>query len=105
MFTNLTTHQAADILTNDTHAGFSYQGAIALVEYLEDLEEDTGEPMCFDPVAIRCDFTEYETYTEWAKDNLTDWNPEEWDDEAIRKYIQYNTHLIEFDGGIIVASF
>ena len=40
--------------------GFSYEGAIALFEYFEAYEEDTGEQMEFDPVAIRCDFDEYE---------------------------------------------
>jgi len=40
--------------------GFSYDGATALFEYFEAYEEDTGEQMEFDPVAIRCDFNEYE---------------------------------------------
>jgi hypothetical protein len=40
--------------------GFSREGARALFEYFEAYEEDTGEQMEFDPVAIRCDFDEYE---------------------------------------------
>jgi hypothetical protein len=36
--------------------GFSYEGSKALFEYYEDFEEDIP----FDPVAIRCDFNEYE---------------------------------------------
>jgi hypothetical protein len=40
--------------------GFSYEGTKALFEYFEQYEQDTGEQMEFDPVAIRCDFDEYE---------------------------------------------
>jgi hypothetical protein len=44
--------------------GFSYEGAKALFEYYEDFEEDIH----FDPVAIRCDFTEYENFEAVQKD-------------------------------------
>ena len=44
--------------------GFSYEGATALFEYYEDFEEDIP----FDPVAIRCDFTEYENFEAVQKD-------------------------------------
>jgi hypothetical protein len=32
---------------------------VALFEYLEQYEDDCGTELDFDPVAIRCDFTEY----------------------------------------------
>jgi hypothetical protein len=38
---------------------FSYDGRVALFEHLEQLEEDLGEQWDFDPIALRCDFTEY----------------------------------------------
>jgi ubiquitin C-terminal hydrolase len=44
--------------------GFSYEGARALFEYYEEFEEDIP----FDPVAIRCDFTEYENFEAVQKD-------------------------------------
>lgn len=47
--------------------GFSYEGATALFEYYEDFEEDIP----FDPVAIRCDFNEYENLKE-VKENYQD---------------------------------
>ena len=40
MKTTLTTSQAADILLNDKNAGWSYRGARALAEYLEEMEEE-----------------------------------------------------------------
>jgi hypothetical protein len=44
--------------------GFSYEGSKALFEYYEEFEEDIP----FDPVAIRCDFTEYENFEAVQKD-------------------------------------
>jgi hypothetical protein len=50
---------------------FSYEGTKALFEYFEQYEQDTGEQMEFDPVAIRCDFDEYENLQE-IKENYQD---------------------------------
>jgi hypothetical protein len=47
------------------------EGAKALFEYFEQYEQDTGEQMEFDPVAIRCDFDEYENLQE-IKENYQD---------------------------------
>ena len=43
---------------------FSYWGRIALFEYFEQLEEDLGEQIEFDPIAICCEYTEYESLDE-----------------------------------------
>jgi hypothetical protein len=114
----LTTQQAADILFADKNAGWTYAGARALVEYLEELEEDTGEEMELDFVAIRCDFSESPSLQEWASDYfgepLAQWADrigveatadDDELDSAIREYIQDRGQLIEFDGGVIVSSF
>ena len=111
----LTTYEAAEILMNDINANWSRAGAFALVEYLEQLEEDLGETIEFCAVAIRCDFSQYESLPEWAIDYFGSINgmnnefgvfdiPEDLED-AIRDYIQDYGDLIEFDGGIIVSSF
>lgn len=41
-----------------TNSGFSYQGMCVLFDYLENLESQTGEDIEFDPVGIRCEFSE-----------------------------------------------
>jgi hypothetical protein len=116
MKTTLTTSQAANILANDNNSSFSRDGAFALVEYLEQMEEDCGEEMEFDCVAIRCDYSEYKSLQAWAHDHFYNaWQElgfdeeEEIDDDAfdsaIRDYIQDRGQLIEFNGGIIVSSF
>lgn len=53
--------------------GFSWEGATALFDYLVELEEDTGEEMEFDPIAFRCEFSEYESLKELNK-NYPDYN-------------------------------
>ena len=55
----VTAYQFVNEMAQSQH-GFSREGARALFEYFEAYEEDTGEQMEFDPVAIRCDFDEYE---------------------------------------------
>jgi hypothetical protein len=116
MKTTLSTSEAADILFNDKNANWSYAGARALVEYLEEYEESTGEELEFDYVAIRCDFSEHDSLVEWANDYFAhdnwrdnvkcDYEADESElDEKIREYIQDHGQLIEFEGGIIVSSF
>jgi hypothetical protein len=112
----LTTSEAADILFADKNAGWSYAGARALAEYLEEYEESTGEELEFDYVAIRCDFSEWDSLQDWAGDYFgtdAEWRSiigcedceDEETDDKIREYIQERGQLIEFDGGIIVSSF
>lgn len=38
---------------------FSYKGLKALFEYLEEFEDDTGEEIELDVIAICCDYSEY----------------------------------------------
>jgi hypothetical protein len=45
---------------------FSYEGLGILFEYLEQYEEDTGEELELDVIAICCDFSE-EDFTDIAK--------------------------------------
>ena len=47
-------------IVSDDYNDISYDGAIALFEYLEELEDSTGEEIEFDSVAIRCEWAEYE---------------------------------------------
>ena len=47
---------------------FSYEGRKALFDYLEELEDDTGEKIKFDPIALCSEYSEYENFKE-LKDN------------------------------------
>lgn len=49
-------------LSSDTYKGnFTYEGLTALFEYLEDLDQSTGEELYFDYIAIACEYSEYES--------------------------------------------
>jgi hypothetical protein len=123
MKTTLNTSDIARALKSDENAAWSWNGAKALAEYLEQLEEDTGEEMELDVCAIRCDFSEFSSLEAWAADYFRnqadavgklcltlgmdgsiDEDSDEIDD-LIRSYIQDHGTLIEFDGGVIVSSF
>ena len=116
----LNTYQIADALKNDTCARWSYNGSLALAEYLEEYEESTGEEIELDVCAIRCDFSEYSSALECAleygwspeasilddDDNLRpDDEVEEENEELALKWLENRTQVISFDGGIIIAQF
>lgn len=123
MKTTLTTESAISELLDDIYKSWTYAGARALVEYIEEMEQDLGEEIELDPVALRCEFSEYPSLIEWAQEYFVDWTQDTGEDlsgptedesdddfservdDAIRGYIQYHGQLIEFDGGIIVSSF
>lgn len=113
MKATLSTSQAADLLKADTNARWSRAGAYALVEHLEQLEEDCGTEIEFDTVAIRCDYSEYDSALEAAKDqgyepnsNLGEDEQDDDDKEAdALSWLKDQTQVIEFQGGVIIASF
>jgi len=80
---------------------FSYEGAEALFDYLEEVDED----MELDVIAICCDYTEYANFGEIDEAyHLVD-EEEELKDELIKARLLKNTLLLEFDGGIIIQAF
>ena len=87
----------------DDNAAWSMAGAFALVEYLEQVEEDCGTEIEFDRVAIRCEYSEHESLQEWARYYFN--SEDEGNAEKIRDFIHDHGQLIEFDGGIIVSEF
>ena len=106
----LTTSNASHILYADTNAGWSWDGAKALVEYLEQLEEDMGEEIEMDFIAIRCEYTEYSTAQEVLENYAPDFEYDEDDDEdeketAAVEWLQDRTTVIVFSGGVIIQDF
>jgi len=76
-------------LSSDTYKNnFSYEGLNSLFDYLEELEEDMGKEMEFDPVAICCEYSEYENLEE-IKNNY----------DCIENYedLENNTSIIKIE--------
>jgi hypothetical protein len=85
---------------------FSYDGLTALFEYLEDFEEQTGEQIELDVVALCCDFSEYENAIEFIKDyGCNEDVPEDESEENALEWAKEKTTVIEFDTGIIIQAF
>lgn len=91
---------------------FSRPALIALFDYLDQQEQDLGEETEFDPIALCCEWTEYADPIEaaeaygWEAPEIPE--GEERDDTSYRKaleFLQDNTHVVEFDGGILVLNF
>ena len=118
----LTAQDIANDICADDNANWSWSGALALGEWLVEMDEECGTDTEFCRVGIRCDFSEYSCLHEWASDYFgrSDYAESEgWEierdedgqhdpesrDEAIRNHINDNGHLVEFDGGAIVSSF
>ena len=119
MIRTLTTTEAADLLLRDENAAWSYNGARALVEYLEDYEGNST-PIEFDRVAIRCEFSEYKSALEAARAYGNDYSVSPVDDDDNERpmdeviaeleaycldWLQDNTQVIQFDGGIIIQDY
>jgi hypothetical protein len=91
---------------------FSRPALVALFDYLDQLEQDLGEEQELDVIAICCDWTEYKDAIEaaeaygWEAPDVAE--GEERDDTSDRKALEYlrdNTHVVEFDGGVLVLNF
>lgn len=114
----LSTSHAVDLLRQDEYAGWSYHGATALVEHLENMEDELGEEINFNVVDFRCEFSEFHSVQDWLtshyrrplKDALKfadidcDLSSDYDVDESISEFIRDRGTLVDFDGGVIVSS-
>lgn len=64
---------------------FSYEGLSQLFDYLEDYEDSTGEQIEFDPIALCCEYTEYDSIDFFWKDYDKETYP---DFDTIEDYTQ-----------------
>ena len=58
--------QIVSLLRSDENAHWSLIACEALADYYEDLENDTGEEIEFDRVAIRCEWSEFDSAKDYA---------------------------------------
>ena len=81
---------------------FSYEARCALFDYYEQLEQDTGNEIEFDPVTICCDWTEYDTALEAAQAYGFDKQDEH---EALSYLINRAIVLPLKSGSVVVLNF
>ena len=98
----LTTQGAVDHLLRGGKHLWTANGALALVTHLERLEEKSGEEMSLDVIELAIQFEEYATALDYVTGNdLTDCATEA---EAMA-FLEENTTVLKFEGGIIVERF
>jgi predicted ArsR family transcriptional regulator len=91
----------------DRKENFSYEGLKVLFDYLEDYEEQTGEEIELDVIALCCDYSEDNPDDIIANYSI---DVEGMDDdekiEAVRDYLNDNTTLVgETSTGFVYACF
>jgi len=111
MINTMTQHDFTEwFRTSETRKDqFTYNGLIALFEYLEQYEEDTNTKIEFDPIALCCEYSEYETALECAKEysdfDVKDKEELDTPEEVALDFLEEKTTVIEFDGGIIIQNY
>lgn len=90
------------------HEQFSYNALEVIFDYYENLEQETGEELELDVIAICCDVRE-ETPEEIASNygiDLSDCETDEDKAETVRDYLRDHTSTLgEADGKIIYMQF
>ena len=97
MKTTLTQREAAEILMIVEAFGTgedAYSLCYSMVQYLEQYEEDTGEELELDPIAIRCEYRAI-TLDEAVRDYQI--SPHLDDDEDVLEWLNDRTMVIETD--------
>ena len=97
MYKTMTVSDMARDLIQDEFAGWTPAGAYALAEWFDQIEPQLE----WDPVAVRCDFSEYESAAEAA----AQYSDNPMDEAEALEYLQEQTMVITFTGGVIIADF
>ncbi len=119
MKTTVNFSEFCDSFSDTYKNNFSYEGKRALFDYLESYEEDTGEEIELDTVALCCEYSEYSSaldcieecgYKGFEKDK----DATEDENEALAmEWLQDQTQVIPFESdtwgtikkGIIILDF
>jgi hypothetical protein len=89
MITTINLYNFQDAFQAIRPDSFSRGGLRALYDYLEQLEEDRGEPIELDVISLWCDWTEWESLAEYQECYGADVTMED---------IEYVTEVIYIDG-------
>jgi hypothetical protein len=97
-----------DAFTNLRPQNFSLQGLGALWDYFEQYEEDTGQEVELDVIAICCDYSEdsAENIAAAYDVNLSECKDEEEQYEAVKEYLHdMAVYVGEVSGGFVYRNF
>lgn len=80
---------------------FSYDGLSILFDYLEDYEDQTGETIELDVIAICCDYVEY-SWGDVAREYSIRINEDDDVKETVLSYLENNTSVCGYDDDVVV---
>ena len=106
MIIQLNGYALANQILSDCQANYSHSGAFALAEFFDENAENEE----FDPVAIRCDWSEYKSAIEAAKDYGWGWKYADDDDGEKREksamnFLENKTTVLVHDSGVTIFNF
>lgn len=83
---------------------FSIPARCALFAHFENIEEYQDEEITLDPIGICCEFAEYPSALEAAKDfGFKDGIDSK--EESALEWLQNRTQVVEFNGGLVIQQF
>ncbi len=102
----LTNHDIAYLLLADDNASWTRGAANGIAEYLQQLSDDIGEPIEFDRVAIRCDYSEYTFESiQSAYSNCCDFEDCEDNDDVIAVLADHTCIVWHDEDTIVIQDF
>jgi len=116
----LTTSQAVDMLLADSYANWSYRGARAIIDHIEQMEENENVDIELEVEVIRDQYTEYESALEAAEEHGYEPDEPDPDEEGELSEVDENekeiaamewlereslTIILPFNGGVIVKEY
>ena len=104
----LGTNDIVDYLLDEAPKAWTRSGALALAEWLQEMEIEFGFEMEFDSIEIRTSYDEYKSVAEAAGEY--GWEPGEFEfypeqEAAARHFLEKNTDIRVFASGVIVRKF
>lgn len=97
MYSNVNFSMFCDSFSDTYKNNFSWEGKRALYDYITAIEEDTGEDIELDTVALCCEYSEYDSLEDAQEACANPWTLEE---------LEERTTVIQCDNGhIILADF
>lgn len=109
MIIQLNSYALANQILSDCQANYSYSGALALAEFFDEHAADSE----FDPVAIRCDWSEYKSAIEAAEEYGWKYEDEEEEDEeeeeekekSAMAFLEDKTTVLVHESGVMIVNF
>jgi hypothetical protein len=109
MKTTVSLYDFREAFRKSGRENFSYAGLEVLFDYLEAYEDDTGEELELDVIALCCNYCEEDSPANIAENysiDLTDCDDEDDIKQAVIDYLNENTSIVgETDSSIIYQSF